>query len=141
MGTNDKLPIFPESQQLGRHNWQDWKERLIAIFEYRKIYGHIDGSSTRPLDTSPGAEPSAVAAAVARQESWDDDDVAVKTIIRLNIVDFPSSGVVTAGKTAREVWDQLVARRERKDGRLGVTLISILPSFVVGSVSLATSVP
>ncbi|KZS99476.1 uncharacterized protein LAESUDRAFT_765486 [Laetiporus sulphureus 93-53] len=45
-----KMPILPESQQLGKVNWFDWKGKIITIIS--------------PL----GADPGDIALAIAEQQ-------------------------------------------------------------------------
>ena len=54
MDQKDKLSI---DKLEGAKNWQIWKFQMTAILEARELYGHVDGTLTRPSasDSSSGA--------------------------------------------------------------------------------------
>ena len=54
MAQEDKLSI---DKLEGAKNWQIWKYQMTAILEARELYGHIDGTLTRPSvsESSSGA--------------------------------------------------------------------------------------
>ncbi|KAH9944935.1 hypothetical protein B0H21DRAFT_709424 [Amylocystis lapponica] len=116
MSESYKILIFPESQQLGQANWQNWKAKILAIVRVRKLYGYFVGTITRPVDSSPGAPAATVEAVRAAQAVWDDQDQLAATIIITNIIDLASSGLnIDEGRTACQIWTQLTALREKRD--------------------------
>ncbi|KAH9940314.1 hypothetical protein B0H21DRAFT_710892 [Amylocystis lapponica] len=117
MSESYKIPIFPESQQLGLTNWQNWKAKILAIVRVRKLYGHFTGTLVRPSDPSPGeVDPVQILATTTAQQKWDDNDELAITIIITNIIDLASSGLNTdEGRTAYQIWSQLVGLREKRD--------------------------
>ncbi|KAI0956740.1 hypothetical protein AcW1_005349 [Taiwanofungus camphoratus] len=112
-----ELPVLPDAQLLDRHNWQDWKVRVETICRMYKHHQHLDGTHARPTDPPPGHTLTAAEsqALVDSQAAWDDDNELCKAIVILNMRDISGSGVQIKGRTAHEVWSQLVHLRERRD--------------------------
>ncbi|TFY53217.1 hypothetical protein EVJ58_g9569 [Rhodofomes roseus] len=102
----DKLhiPLFPESQQLNRTNWMEWKTRISTILRLKGLLGYLDG--TTPI-------PSAAAGTTAI-EKWRKNDDLVKGIITLNMTDLSGRGADPDTMNAHEFWSALLAVRERR---------------------------
>ncbi|GBE79255.1 hypothetical protein SCP_0204530 [Sparassis crispa] len=96
-----RLSILPESQQLARDNWLEWKRRILAICGPKCLVGHLDGTKTWPNYPTPLID------------EWEDRDELAKSTITLNIRDLIGSSV-DLDETAHEIWTKLTQIRENR---------------------------
>ena len=99
MAQEDKLSI---DKLEGASNWQIWKYQMTAILEARELYGHIDGTLTRPAsDGSSGA-------IATFEKAQKKTKALIVTSIKSDLI-----YLITECQTPKEIWDQLKQRFER----------------------------
>ena len=104
------MTLFPESQQLNRTNWVEWKSRIQLILLAKGLLGHING--TEPAPTPSGT--TITVEATAALAKWRKDNVIAKTTIMLNMTDLTGCGINPIAMSAAEFWNGLVSMRERR---------------------------
>ena len=100
MAQEDKLSI---DKLEGAKNWQIWKYQMQAILEARELFGHIDGSLTRP-ETSEGSS--------AREAAFDKAQKKTKALL-VTSINSDLIYLVTECQTPKEIWNKLKLRFER----------------------------
>ncbi|OBZ72823.1 hypothetical protein A0H81_06712 [Grifola frondosa] len=134
------ITALPEDRRLGRSNWPEWKNEIEYMLINHDLKGHIDGSTPCPaaihVMPPPAAGAAAVAAALvtvtnqAQIDTWKSIDKKIRGYLVTNIRNFFSSGVVDEGKTAREVWDQLCSKREKRTVQTAVDAERYLEALI-----------
>ena len=100
MAQEDKLSI---DKLEGAKNWQIWKYQMKAILEAKELFGHVDGSLTRP-DTSEGSS--------GRQTAFDKAQKKTKALL-VTSINSDLIYLITGCETPKEIWDTLRGRFER----------------------------
>ncbi len=100
MAQEDKLSI---NKLEGAKNWQIWKYQMTAILEARELYGHIDGTLTRP-----SVSESSSGAIASFEKSLKKTKALIVTSIKSDLI-----YLITECKTPKEIWDTLEQRFER----------------------------
>ena len=99
MAQEDKLSI---DKLEGASNWQIWKYQMTAILEARELYGHIDGTITRPAsDSSSGA-------IATFEKAQKKTKALIVTSVKSDLI-----YLITECQTPKEIWDKLKQRFER----------------------------
>ena len=100
MALEDKLST---DKLEGAKNWQIWKYQMTTILEARELYGHIDGTLTRPTISDSSSR------AIASFEK------AQKKTKALMVTSTKSDLIylITECQTPKEIWDKLKQRFER----------------------------
>ena len=100
MAQEDKLSI---DKLEGAKNWKIWKYQMTAILKARELYGHIDGTLTRP--TVSDSSSWAIASFEKAQKKT---KALIITSIKSDLID-----LITECQTPKEIWDKLKQRFER----------------------------
>ena len=100
MAQEDKLSI---DKFEGAKNWQIWKYQMTAILEARELYGHIDGTLTRP-----SVSESSSGAIASFEKSLKKTKALIVTSIKSDLI-----YLITECQTPKEIWDTLKQRFER----------------------------
>ena len=87
----------------GAKNWQIWKYQMTAILEARELYGHIDGTLTRP-----SASDSSSGATASFDKAQKKTKALIVTSIKSDLI-----YLITECQTPKEIWDTLKQRFER----------------------------
>ncbi|KAI0366115.1 hypothetical protein BV20DRAFT_915978, partial [Pilatotrama ljubarskyi] len=93
-----KLLFLPDSAHLGRCSWNDWKRKIRTIADARDATGHLDGTTPAPYE--------------ARLKKWTADEKWIKLLLAWNMSSESSAGIEQEGRTAAQIWAQLVTRYE-----------------------------
>ena len=103
MAQEDKLLI---DKLEGVKNWQVWKYQMQVILEARELWGHVDGTATRPALSESSSSGSSA------QSTFEKAVRKTKALLVTSI----NSGLVhliTECQTPKEIWDKLKERFER----------------------------
>ena len=115
MANRDYIPnTMFKIEPLNTDNWLGWKQRVMALFQDRDLDGYVDGTILRPVQVGTTVDPTIA----AEQLAWDKKDKSAQNCIRLTVGDTNMAHILGAS-TAKQMWDQLKAVRERK-GNQGI---------------------
>lgn len=105
-----EMAFWPESMHLTSHNnWSEWKRRIRLVCDTRDLLGHLDGSN--PMPQHQGAAASEHAEALV--EAWKRNDRWLRFLLAWNMTKRGSADIQTEGRTAAEIWSQLLMKYDR----------------------------
>ena len=90
------------NQRFNGNNYNIWKQRMLTIFEYRRLDQCILGKETRP------------GTAGADQDKFDDRNWEAVMLLKLFVAD-DQLPQIPSGKTSAEIWQQLKELHETSD--------------------------
>ena len=123
---SDSLPSSIPKLDASGVNWVIFSVRFQDAVEAKGFWGHFDGASTRPVDstipgtTTPGGSVATAARSamtpeelVAAQSQWDKDERSAKSLLTQKI---PDSTLIRihSKKSVKERWDAIVAEFTEK---------------------------
>ncbi len=110
--------LLEHNSKFNGRNYGTWKQRIIAIFEYRNTDQLVLGVKQRP--TSPGPD----------QDTWDLNNREAVMLLKLSVADDQLSQI-PSGKTAAEIWTHLKGLHETSDKSRAFFLKNTLFSIVM----------
>ncbi|OBZ77570.1 hypothetical protein A0H81_01933 [Grifola frondosa] len=137
-----KIQFLPEERRLGKTNWLEWKKEVYYILINLDLEGHVDGSEPCPAPivvVTPAQAASGTTSTMpamsntvnqAEIDAWKSVDRKIRGYLITNIKNFLSCGIFDEGKTAKEVWDELCAKREKRSAHMAADAERYLEALV-----------
>ena len=96
MAEEDKLTV---SKLEGSKNWQVWKYQMQTVLEAKDLWGHVDGTKTRPEDAG-------------QQPAFDRSERKTKALL-VTSINSDLVYLITECTTSKQIWDKLKERFQR----------------------------